>query len=67
MRIIEKFNRTTDQWEVIDFGNLDEGDIFRIYDNGERYINTADGNNVWISTSKPYLTEDCIFTIDTIY
>jgi hypothetical protein len=43
------------------------GDAFRFFDNGERYVNKLDGNNVWIATSEPYVNKDGINTIDTLY
>lgn len=67
MRIIEKFNKETKVWEEIEFPALVNGDIFRIIDDGERYINKADGNNVWIATGDPYLNKDEIWAIDTLY
>ena len=41
MRVIEKFNTQTNEWEVIGFDKLIAGDVFRIFDNGERYVVTA--------------------------
>lgn len=67
MRLIERFNKEINKWEEIEFKNLIPGDIFRIFDNGERYINKTDGNNVWITKGKPYLNEDEIWTVDTLY
>ena len=51
----------------IEFEKLKDGDIFRIFDDGERYVNKDDGNNVWIAVEEPYLNGDGIWTIDTIY
>lgn len=67
MRIIEKFNRAINIWEEIKFEKLIDGDIFRIFDNGERYVNKSDGNNVWVAIGEPYLNEDNVWTIKTIY
>jgi len=67
MRKIERFNKETGLWESIDFQHLIEGDIFRIFDGEERYVNKADGNNVWIAKGKPYLNIGEVWTIDTLY
>ncbi len=67
MRIIEMYNKETGYWDQVEFEKLNEGDIFRIFDDGERYINKTDGNNVWIATGVPYLNENNIWTIDTLY
>lgn len=66
-RVIEKYNCNFYLWEEIEFHNLITGDVFRIFDNGERYINKEDGNNVWITTGEPYLNTENIWTIDTLY
>jgi hypothetical protein len=67
VRTIEIFNKYNGKWEDIDFQHLVNGDIFRIFDGGERYINKEDGNNIWIATGNPYLNEDKIWTINTLY
>jgi hypothetical protein len=67
MRMIEKYNKKTNHWDYIEFEKLKDGDIFRIFDDGERYVNKDDGNNVWIAVGEPYLNGDGIWTIDTIY
>lgn len=66
-RIIERYNKKTNDWEVINFEELIKNDVFRIFDNGERYINSSDGNNVWIAKSEPYLNKDGVYIIDTLY
>jgi len=66
-RIIERFNIITGNWDVINFADLVDKDIFRIFDLGIRYINKNDGNNVWISKGEPYINNDGILTIQTIY
>lgn len=66
-RVIEKYNNKKREWEVIDFENLHKNDVFRIFDNGKRYINKADGNNVWIATNEPFLNDDSFWSIDTLY
>ncbi len=67
MRTVERFNKEIGHWEKIDFQNLNDGDIFRLFDDGERYFNKTDGNNIWIAKGKPYLNKHGIWTIDTIY
>lgn len=69
MRKIEGYNRNSLNWEEVKFGNLSKGDVFRIFDDCERYVNTSDGNNVWIAISEPYinLDNDGVLTIDTLY
>lgn len=66
-RIIERYNKETNNWEVIKFKELTKDDIFRIFDNDIRYVNLADGNNVWVAKSEPYLNKDGVYTIDTLY
>lgn len=67
MRIIGVFNKKTGFWDTVEFKDLKNDDIFRIFDNGERYVNPKDGNNVWIATSDPYQNIEGILTIDTLY
>ena len=66
-RVIEKYNRNSYLWEETEFHNLIVGDVFRIFDDGERYINKEDGNNVWVATCEPYLNTESIWAIDTLY
>lgn len=66
MRVIERFNSVSGQWEEILFRELEKDNVFRIFDNGERYVNAEDGNNVWFATSYPYYKDD-ILTIDTLF
>lgn len=66
-RKIEMFDQQTKEWKEVEFSNLCDGDIFRIFDNGERYINKLDGNNVWIAIGAPYINDAGILTIKTLY
>lgn len=66
-RRIEKFNRFNGKWESISFQYLVEGDIFRIFDDNERYVNKTDGNNIWIALDDPYLDDNKVWTINTLY
>jgi hypothetical protein len=67
MRRVERFNKETGHWDEVEFKNLTIGDIFRLFDGEERYVNKADGNNVWIAKGKPYINKDGVWTIDTLY
>jgi len=67
MRRVERFNKETGCWDEVEFKNLTIGDIFRLFDGEERYVNKADGNNVWIAKGKPYLNIGEVWTIDTLY
>ena len=67
MRRTERLNKETKNWDCVEFQELKDGDVFRLFDNEERYINKADGNNVWIAKGIPYLNNDNIWTVDTIY
>jgi hypothetical protein len=67
MRTIERFNKETSQWESIEFKDLHTGDFFRMFDDGQRYVNKADGSNVWFAIGEPYLNEDNVYTVDTLY
>jgi len=66
-RRIEKFVSDEGKWVAIPFEKLHKDDVFRIFDNGERYVNKEDGNNVWIATGEPYLNKDGVYAIDTLY
>ncbi len=67
MRTVEKFDVGELQWVEIPFETLVEGDVFRFFDDGERYVNKADGNNVWIATSLPYINDEGVWAITTLY
>jgi len=66
-RDVEIYSKNFGTWIDIPFTSLRVGDAFRMFDNGQRYINVMDGNNVWIATSNPYVNKDGIYTIDTLY
>jgi hypothetical protein len=66
-RKIEKFDHRLQEWREISFGELYKGDIFRIFDNGKRYVNSSDGNNVWIAKGDSYKNSEGVLTIDTVY
>ena len=66
MRIIEVFNKELNNWIVTPFENLRVADIFRIFDDGERYID-ENKNSVWIVDSTPYHNGDGQLTINTLY
>ena len=66
-RTIERFDKESGKWMETKFSNLTNGDIFRIFDLGERYVNTKDGNNVWIAKGDPFLNKDNIWAIHTLY
>jgi len=66
-RTIQRFNIETSSWEDVSFENLVDKDIFRIFDLNERYVNQNDGNNVWIAIGNPYLNDDGIYSIKTVY
>lgn len=50
-------------WQDIEFMNLKPRDIFKIYDNGKRFVDT-NGHDEWIVTSLPYINENGILTVD---
>jgi hypothetical protein len=53
-------------WTKKSFTDLNDGDIFRIFDAGERYFNSETGDNIWIAVGEPYLKNN-IWTINTLY
>ena len=67
MRKIEKYDLKVNKWVEIDFKDLKNGDIFRIFDNGKRYVSKKDGNNVWITKGSPHQNEDGIWSVNTVY
>ena len=67
MRIVEIFDEQTKLWREVEFSQLCEGDIFRIFDDDGRYINQVDGNNVCIAMGSPYINNDGILTVKTLY
>jgi len=67
MRRVERFNKETGCWDEAEFKNLIIGDIFRLFDDEERYVNNIDGNNVWIAKCEPYIDNDGIWVINTLY
>lgn len=68
-REIEYFRKDSCEytgWTSISFTSLKDGDIFRIFDLGERYADPDTGNNIWIAVGEPYL-KNGVWTIDTLY
>ena len=63
----EKWNIELKEWESIEFKTLIKGDVFRLFDDGERYVNEKDGNNVWIATGSPFICNEGVWAIDTLY
>ena len=66
-RRIEIYSKNYGTWMDIAFEDLRQDDIFRIFDDNERYNDSFTGNNVWIAISKPYLNDEGIFTVNTLY
>jgi hypothetical protein len=64
---IEIFNKINKVWEEKPFRLLRDGDVFRIFDNGKRYFNKKDGNNIWIASGYPYKNKEGIYTVSTLY
>lgn len=55
---------THNQWVDIEFKNLKHGDRFRLFDNGERVVNSK-GHSEWIACGEPYFKDDN-WTIDIL-
>lgn len=66
-RIVEIFSCENKEWEKKDFIDLKSGDIFRISDGNERYVNSNTGDNIWIATGEPYENHDGVLTVETLY
>lgn len=64
MRKIEFFNFENNEWQPREMKNLEIGNIFKIFDDKERYVNKATGDTIWIAKSDPYLKNDiwCVKT-----
>lgn len=64
MRIVQKYDEFNSIWLDVEFDDLHCDDMFRIFDNGERFID-EDGNSLWVAVSEPYVNQYGILTIDT--
>jgi len=64
LRTCEKLNN--DQWVKVDFSTLKNGDIFRQYDDGKRYIDENTRDNVWVAKSNAYINNIGVWVIETL-
>lgn len=55
MRICEVYNDRAQQWVKTDFDELVIGNLFRLFDNGERYICKEDGSDMWVVVGRPFI------------
>lgn len=55
---------THNQWVDIEFQNLKHEDKFRLFDNGERFVDSR-GHSEWIACSDSYFKDDN-WTIDIL-
>lgn len=65
-RQFQRLNEETQSWENIDIRDLVIGDTFRIFDNGERYIDSFTGKDIWIVGKEPYINENEIWCVETL-
>lgn len=61
------FDKEKKKWVQIDFLNLKDGDIFKIMDGKERYINEETGDSVWIAKGEVYINLFGLPSIHTLY
>ena len=61
MRIFQVFKNK--QWIDIKIDDLKDGDIIRIFDDNERYINEIDNSNTWKVKGACYTNKDGIKTV----
>ena len=52
------------QWIDVEFKNLSHNDRFRLFDNGERVVNSK-GHSEWIACGEPYF-KDGNWTVDIL-
>ncbi len=64
-RKAEKYNVISHKWEESYFMDLNNGDIFRFFDNGGRYTNMNNNSNVWMALGEAWLNEEEIPIIKT--
>lgn len=68
MRKFERYDKSTKQWEEVEFQDLKINDIFRIFDNNERYFDPETDNNIWVVDSNPYCDlKTNELKVDTLY
>ena len=68
-RVIYVFSKKYKSWQECQLKDMRDGDVFKIWDNGERYVSPVDGNNMWIVNGKPYKNgpNDGDWAVDTLY
>lgn len=66
MRTVEVFDIDLKQWEEIDFKKLKDGDLFRLFDSGARYVDETNGKHSWIAKGFPYKNKKGIWTVNAI-
>lgn len=65
--VLDVFDKNISKWTSVDFFELSDGCIFRMFDCGHRYYNEETGDNVWVAIGVPYKNKDGIWTIKTLY
>ena len=61
---IFKLSKEDGQWHICDIRDLNDGDIFKIMNGNDRYIDPKTGVNVWTAVRSPYKNKDGVFQID---
>jgi hypothetical protein len=51
-----------ENWKTIPFADIEHGDKFRLFDEGEPVV--ADGKTSWVAIGEPYKDDDGILTIN---
>lgn len=66
-RKIFVFNVIDENWELTDFERLNDGDFFKIIQDGVRYTDPDTGDNVWVAKGTPYRNQYGDWEIETYY
>lgn len=53
-RKIVVFNPVSKIWVLTDFEKMQDGDIFKIIQDGVRYTDPVTGDNIWVANGEPY-------------
>ena len=66
-RQIFVFNPLGKRWELTEFENIHDGDLFKIIQDGVRYINKDNGDSIWVANGAPYRGSSGDWEIKTYY
>jgi hypothetical protein len=59
-RIVEVYDFEREEWLEVPFEDIQHGDLFRLFDGEDRYVNSNNDSNAWVVSGSPYINTNGI-------